>query len=153
MLRGEVERAATYLRQAYDLHADIGDRRTLAFDLAALGYTDVVAGDRISARRHLADALLLSQEGHDPFTEAFTVETMAAIAVQEGRAELAARLIGHADAVRHAHDAPIAPVYRPALEQTIATARAMLGEVAFAQALTSGPLPAEVTISAVTYAC
>src|SRR6185295_9423604 len=88
--------------------------------------------------------LLLAQESHNPLAEAFTVETMAAIAVQEGRAELAARLIGHADAIRQAHDAPITQIYRPALEETIATARAMLGDIGFTQALTSGPLPSEV---------
>lgn len=144
MLGGEVERAATYLRQACDLHMDIGDRRALAFDLAALGYAAVITGDRKSARSHLADALLLARESQNPLAEAFTVETMATIAVQEGRAELAARLIGHAETIRQAHDAPITPVYRPALEETIATARVMLGDVGFTEALTSGPLPAEV---------
>jgi tetratricopeptide (TPR) repeat protein len=147
MLSGETERAATYLRQAHDLHLDIGDRHALAIDLAALGYSAVIAGDPISARRHLADALQLAQESRHPRAEAFTVETMAMIAVQEGRAELAARLIGHADAVRNAHDVPIAPVYRSALEQTVATARTMLGDVAFARALASGQLPADAVTS------
>ena len=144
MMRGEAERAATYLRQAHDLHQDIGDRRALAADLAGLGYTSMIAGDRLSARRHLADALHLAREQRHPLAEAFIVETMAMIAMQEGLAALAARLLGVANGIRTTHDVPLAPVYRPALERTATAARVALGDDAFTQALASGPLSVDV---------
>jgi predicted ATPase/class 3 adenylate cyclase len=138
MLSGESERAGTFLRQAHDIHRDIGDRRALAVDLASLGESAVIAGDWPTARQFVADAFTLARETENPLAEASAIETMATIAVQEGRAEMAVRLIGVADLIRAAHDLPVAPVYRPAREQTIAAAQAMLGATAYTKALASG---------------
>jgi DNA-binding NarL/FixJ family response regulator len=50
----------------------------------------------------------------------------------------AARLCGMAEALRETMEAPLPPVELPAYERTVATARAQLGEEAFARARAEG---------------
>jgi two-component SAPR family response regulator len=68
------------------------------------------------------------------------LEDLAAIALALGQARSAARLLGAAEAIREAIGTVIAPCERPQHLQAVATARAALGEEAFAAARQHGML-------------
>ena len=63
---------------------------------------------------------------------AAALEGLACVAVPQGDAELAARLLAGAAALREQMGTPMRPVEQSIVEQALATARSILGEEAFA---------------------
>jgi hypothetical protein len=60
------------------------------------------------------------------------LEVLAGALAGEGRAERAARLLGAGSALRRAINAPLELADSPAYDRTVATARTVMGEAAFA---------------------
>ena len=69
---------------------------------------------------------------------AATLEGLASVVVVQGDAELAARLLAGASALRTQMGTPVWPVDQADVEQTLAAARSMLGDNAFAAVWAEG---------------
>jgi len=68
--------------------------------------------DHPTARSLYAEGMLAAQEQGSAFHAAVLLDSFASLAVAEGQAVRAARLLGAAEAVRHANGVALAPVYR-----------------------------------------
>jgi hypothetical protein len=66
------------------------------------------------------------------------MERLAAVDVERGRFEAAARLLGAAEALRRVIGAPRAPVYQPQYNARLTTLRNALDEEAFTAAWEAG---------------
>ena len=105
-----------------------------------LGLLAAVDGDP-AAITLLRRSLELHTELRDRWRMSSVLEDLAAIALALGQARPAARLLGAAEAIRDAIGTVIAPCERPQHLQTMAAARAALGEEAFAAARQQGCSP------------
>ena len=96
------------------------------------------AGNLSLARSLCAECLTLARPREDPAHVADAVEECAALAQAEGKPPRAARLAGAADRVREAFPEVRLGEEKATHEQTLAAARAALGEDAFSAAWEAG---------------
>jgi tetratricopeptide (TPR) repeat protein len=137
-------------------HARAGSLFTIALtslEPAAEGRAEVMASvglmalderDFPRAWRAFAESLRTGRTRNIPWLASMDLEGLAAVAVGQGEAELAARLFGAADAMRASSGTPIRPVLEERHDQDMAAARAALGEDRFARAYQEGgAMPAD----------
>lgn len=130
-LRAEIERAGTLLEQALALARASGDAWDVAIITTMLGHHDRQRGCYPQARARYRESLPLFRAFGSPTYLAWCLEGLAATLGAEGRHGRAALLCATAAALRaHAHT-PLPPAERAAFADTIAAARAALGEPAF----------------------
>ena len=135
--QGEVERAGALLAESRTLSEGIGFREGIAWCCEQLGLLAAVDGDP-AAITLLRRSLELHSELRDRWRMSSVLEDLAAIALVLGRAPIAARLLGAAEALREAIGTVIAPCERAQHVQTAAGARAALGEETFGAARQQG---------------
>jgi non-specific serine/threonine protein kinase len=135
--RGEPERAIPFFDASIALWRALGARDELCNDLGELALAVGHLGDRARARALWAETLALAEEIGEAWQVAMYLEGQAELALMEERSELAARLLGAADAWRAKHDAPVIGYY-PSVSEAFITARARLGDAAYLAALTAG---------------
>jgi predicted ATPase/two-component SAPR family response regulator len=135
--QGESERASALLTEARSLSEAIGFREGIAWCCEQLGLLAAVDGDP-AAISLLRCSLDLHGELRDQWRMSSVLEDLAAIAVALDRAPAAARLLGAAETIREAIGTVIAPCERAQHVQTVALARAALGEEAFEAARREG---------------
>ncbi|HLK74523.1 MAG TPA: BTAD domain-containing putative transcriptional regulator [Streptosporangiaceae bacterium] len=135
--QGEVERAGALLTESRTLSEGIGFREGIAWCCEQLGLLAAVDGDP-AAITLLRRSLELHSELRDRWRMSSVLEDLAAIALVLGRAPIAARLLGAAEALREAIGTVIAPCERAQHVQTAAGARAALGEETFGAARQQG---------------
>lgn len=134
---GDVKRAATLLETTMALARESQYKPDLARLLVTLGRVMRALGENARAAALLSEGLGLFREMNSKFGIATALEGFAGLVLSEN-AEHAARLFGTAEAIRAAISAPLPPVDCPAYERDVATIRAQLGEVAFAEAWARG---------------
>jgi hypothetical protein len=101
-------------------------------------------GDLAEAARQYAESARLFREVGDTWYIASPLAGLAAIAVSQGNPETAARLLGAAMVLREASGSTVWTTERERDEQTVALARAALGEERYGEALAAGQsLPLE----------
>jgi DNA-binding NarL/FixJ family response regulator len=83
-------------------------------------------------------SLALTLELGDRFIMPFNLEGLAGVLMTQGELTGAVQLWGAAEELREATGVPLHPVDRAGYEQAVATARAQLGEQAFAAAWAAG---------------
>ena len=135
---GETTRASELAQESLAICRETGDRYELAWVLMVLGRVEAQRGDLPAARRLYQESLVLSREIDHQLSIATTLEGLAGLAIAQGEFNWAAQLWGAAEALREAMASPLQPVDRPGYEQTVAAARAQLGEEAFAAAWQEG---------------
>jgi predicted ATPase/DNA-binding CsgD family transcriptional regulator len=133
---GDLPRAVTVGEEALQLARAFGDTFAAGIALHYLGLTACAQGDHARAARclselHTVDVL----EGN---REANNFASFAVLAAGIGQMESAARLFGAGEALREAVGAALALPERATYEHVIATARATLGDDAFAAAWAVG---------------
>jgi len=138
LMRGDYEQARALLLEIAIVADKLGNRMAYLWNLVRLGYVALREGNLTEARRFFAESAKNFQEDEDPDGIAFTLEGVAGIFVAVEQPELAARLIGWADATREKINDT-----RPVLEQAdvdkiIAACLAKMGEVAFSDAYDEG---------------
>jgi predicted ATPase len=143
MERGELARARVAFREALAICTALGDKRGVADVLANLGELARHEGDLAEAGRQFGESLTLVAEISDLERLADTLDVLAAVGVarRDGAAETAgtvAELAGAAAALRERHGFALASDEQRQNEETIAAARAILGEDAFAAAWAAG---------------
>ena len=120
------------------LYREMEHREGMAEALCILGHVEASRGDHALARTLYEDSLSMAQEIGDKELTASGLEGLASVVAAQGENARAARLWGTAAALREALGAPLQPIERVDYEQAVATARAHLGEEAFAFAWAEG---------------
>jgi predicted ATPase/transcriptional regulator with XRE-family HTH domain len=137
-LRAEFERAGTLLEQALALARASGDAWDVAIITTMLGHHDRQRGRYPQARARYHESLPLFRAFGSPTYLAWCLEGLAATLGAQGWHGRAARLCAAAAALReHAHT-PLPPAERATFADTIAAARATLGEPAFSAEWAAG---------------
>jgi non-specific serine/threonine protein kinase len=134
----DVARGSAMIEEGLAIHRELGNKQGLGNKLSDLAILRHDAGDEIGATRHYVESIQLLWEGGDNWYLASPLGGLAAVAIGIGRAEPAARLIGAADALRERSGAALWPKERARYEQTVAGARAALGENGFAREFAAG---------------
>ena len=137
--QGDVERASVLLTESLALSEGIGFREGIAWSVEQLGLLAAVDGDP-AAISLLRRSLELHSELRDRWRMSSVLEDLAAIALAQGNAPQAARLLGAAEAIREAIGTVIAPCERLQHNQTTKAVRTALGDDAFDAALRQGQL-------------
>jgi len=144
---GETARAESLAQEHLAIFREIGNRYRVAWALHILGRVEAQRGDLTAARSWYQQSLALTLELGDKFVTPFNLEGLAGVLLAQGELIWAAHLWGAAEALREATGVPLRPGDRAGYEQAVATARAHLGEQAFATAWAEGrAMPLEQAI-------
>lgn len=153
---GDYEQARSLLAEGIPIARQSGYRASLAEALYHLGKMAYDQHDIAQARSFLRESLTIQQELENRSGMADALEPIALLAAaeelpdssRETQAEMAARLLGAAQALREAIGAPLPPSRRPNVELAVAGARAVLGEDRFNSLLQEGrAMPLEKAVS------
>ncbi len=135
--RGDAERASVLLTEGLNLSEGIGFGEGIAWSAEQLGLLAAVDGDP-AAVSLLRRSLDLHAELRDRWRMSSVLEDLAALALTQGTAHQAARLLGAAEAIRDAIGTVIAPCERLQHNQTTKAVRAAIGDEAFDIAVQQG---------------
>jgi predicted ATPase/transcriptional regulator with XRE-family HTH domain len=138
MLHGDDDQGKAWSSEGLALNRALGNRWAIGIHLSDLGVVAQGRGDLAEAARQYAESARLFREVGDTWYIASPLAGLAAIAVSQGGPETAARLLGVATALREASGSTVWTTERERDEQTVALARAALGEERYAQALEAG---------------
>jgi non-specific serine/threonine protein kinase len=136
--QGDLASARGYLEEGVRAYRATGDPDALAGALVDLGVLLIRLDDRPAARARLLEAIELIAELRAGRSVADALEACSELAACEAQLEIAARLLGAAEALRESVGLPAAPSDREALERSKARLAADLGPAAFAAAIREG---------------
>ena len=136
--QGDTATAHLQLEESIVLSNEIGDRWGTAWSLSLLARVKTRQGDYAAARAICQESLTIRREVGDKRDIPFSLEGLADVVAVQGDPAWAARLWGMAEALREAMGYPLAPVDYDDYEHSVATARTLLGEKAFAAAWAEG---------------
>ncbi len=137
-LRGDPERGIALYTQALADFREAGDRWGVAVALQSVGAAAHDLRDDSRAVACLTESIGLCRDVNDRFQAAAGLEILARIASSSDRYERAARLFGAAEILREGVEWSRAPAQQALHTQHVSSARAMLGESAFATAWAEG---------------
>jgi predicted ATPase/DNA-binding SARP family transcriptional activator len=137
--QGARERAAALLQESRSLAERIGFREGIAWSLEQLGLLAADRGDPAAAAL-LGTSLEIHHDLRDRWRTCSVLEDLAALALAQGSAQQAARLLAGAEALRVTIGTVIAPCDRAQHAATMTGARAALGGETFAAAWQQGLL-------------
>src|SRR6266699_3393050 len=131
MARSLIEKSLAFARTE-------GYREDIPGTLIVCGRVTAAQGDDAAAQALYEESLALAKELGLKRVIPAGLEGLAAVVATQGELSWAARLWGGAEALHETMGALIPPVYRADYEQSIAAARAQLGQKAFAAAWAEG---------------
>jgi predicted ATPase/class 3 adenylate cyclase/DNA-binding CsgD family transcriptional regulator len=134
--RGDAPTARSLAEQGLAISREIGlgEPELLSF----LGEVEARQGNYATAHALYEESLTIARRAGRQVDIASYLEGLAGVVAAQGEPTWAARLWGAAEAVREATGAPLPPVERADYERSMASARAQLGEQAFATAWAEG---------------
>ena len=135
---GDYSAARALHEESLAIRRESGEKSGVAHCLAHLGRLASNEGDHSAARALHEEALAIWRELGERRSIAESLEAFAPVFMAEGQSELAARLLGAADALREATRAPLPPFQRDQYDREVAAVRAALGEETFAAAWAEG---------------
>jgi hypothetical protein len=138
MEQGELDRSEELFGRSIELSQKIDDRWGVVIGKSNLAVVTLEQGDAGRARALLAEALPGFHELGDLDGVAECLETFAAIAVAEGRPELAGRLAGAAMCLRDEIDSRKRPVDQQWLDGYLARGKDQLPEGEYEDAVAAG---------------
>jgi predicted ATPase/class 3 adenylate cyclase len=136
-LRGDLEAARAFYQESLEAHGE-SETQGRAVNLFNLGQLALFANDAREARGMYQKSLATSVKLGARSNIAYGLEGLAGVAVLEGQAERAGRLLGAAEALRKAINARIDKADLPLYERTLAAVDAALGNEAFTAARAAG---------------
>ena len=136
--QGNCAEARIHVEQSLAITREIGDRSKEVWNLSDLGQISRLEGDLVEARVFCVQSLTLANQLGEIADIIYTMEERAALALAEASPQRAARLAGAAQAAREGIAAILPPKQQGTHEQTVAAARAALGDEAFAAAWDAG---------------
>jgi non-specific serine/threonine protein kinase len=135
---GEDERSAEYHQAAVEHFRRLPNQGKLHDGLLNLGWAQLLRGDLGQARSAYAEGFALVRSQNDTMRLGRCVRGAAGLAAAEGHRRRAARLFAAAAAQRDREELALQPVIQAEHDRLVATARASLGEAAFAAAWRDG---------------
>ena len=149
-MRGDYEQARAYFQEDAAISNELGGRMEYLWAIVRVGFAELRAGNITEARQILAETAQNFQQDGSRIGVVVSLEWMASLCIVVNKAEVAARLIGWADATRE-----VIGDSRPFLEQAdvdrdIAAVVVRIGHAAFQEAYDKGR--AMTLDEAVTYA-
>ncbi len=135
---GETTRAESLAQEYLAICREIGNRWRIAWGLHTLGRVEAQRGEMTAARSWYQQSLALALELGDKFLTPHNLEGLAGVLLAQGELIWAAQVWGAAEALREETGVPLHLVDRAGYEQAMATARAHLGEQAFAASWAAG---------------
>lgn len=133
--QGDLGRATQLLEESLVLFRELGDTTFEAFARADLGFVAWSRGDHGRAKQLLDESVSVFREAGDRWNVGRSLARLASVAMSQKKPERAARLCGAAEALFEAIRSPMPPTDRADFDKVMTTARAALGEAAFASAL------------------
>jgi predicted ATPase len=134
----DLEEAERRYRAALELAVRAGEERLISDVLSLLGLVLLARGDEPAARRTILDAAMANQQAGDPSSVAFSLEGLAAVALADGRPEVAARALGAAAAARGTIAMARFPTLEPVVDDLVTRTREGLGEPTYQAAVAEG---------------
>ncbi|HET7014528.1 MAG TPA: BTAD domain-containing putative transcriptional regulator [Streptosporangiaceae bacterium] len=134
---GELDRAAELLGESRSVSEKVGFREGVAWSLEQLGLLSVSRGDRVRAVGLLHASLDLHRDLRDRWRICSVLEDLAALEAAASPVQ-AAKLLAAAQALREEIGTAIAPCEAGQHQQTVAAARAALGQAGFEAAWRAG---------------
>jgi predicted ATPase len=131
----DYHRAEAFYQESLALYQSLDARGRVAMVTCNLGYAAGRRGNKRRAHALFAESLAGYQRLGDQWGEAASLEGLAAVEPDAGRA---ARLLGKASALREAIQAHLPPADQIEHDRTLADLRARLGEAAFEAAWADG---------------
>ncbi len=140
---GDYRSARPLLAEALELCRRTGNKYATANILNNLAAADYGDGDYAASLTHFTEGLKMAQErGYkvtgDRIAISYSLDGFAALAVQDGRGELGAKLAGAAEHMRETMNFHTEPAERRFRETYLATLKALLPEPAFSEAYEQG---------------
>jgi predicted ATPase/class 3 adenylate cyclase/DNA-binding CsgD family transcriptional regulator len=136
--QGDTATASSLAEESLVLNREIGKLEGVAESLWLLARVATVQGDPAAARALYEQSLAIATEGYYKWDIAFSLDGLAGLVAAQGELAWAAELWGAAESWREATSSPLLPVYLMQYEQSVATARAQLGEKDFDAAWAKG---------------
>lgn len=136
--QGDYERAAALARDAEQINRALGDVRGIGSSLWVRGVVELRHGDNAAARALFAEALPLVYQTKTWNYAVGCLEMLSYLAAADAQYELAARLLGAAEAQRQERNRPIHLLFRVYNQETVAVLSAQLDEIFLAQEWVKG---------------
>jgi DNA-binding CsgD family transcriptional regulator len=136
--RGDLGRAQRLLEEAISGLRDARNPYHLAYALYLLGFVAQRGGDHAATISHFTESLAICRDLGDTLGYAQCIEGLAPTLVALGSAAQAARLLAAAASMRESLAAPLRPSEAAVVDETLAAARATLGDEAFTSAWAVG---------------
>jgi len=147
--QGDSATAHALAEEGLALHRETGDLWGIAWVLSVVAKIEACQGEHAAARALYEESLAIARKISSKLNIVVCLEGMASVLATQGEPARAARLWGAAEALRETMGAPIWPIERAAYERSVAAARALLGEMAFAAAWAEGrTMPLEQVLAA-----
>jgi predicted ATPase/class 3 adenylate cyclase len=137
-LQGEYARARSQLEEGLALFRTMGSQRGMALGLLFLGLLSFAQGEVGTARSQLEESLALFRKMGNQSMITHCLASVAIVAVAQGQLSWGVRLLGAVETVREARGVPRPPAMQGFYEQSLASARAGLGEEASASVWAQG---------------
>ncbi|TMD64917.1 MAG: tetratricopeptide repeat protein [Chloroflexi bacterium] len=134
----EFEQARVMLEESVALFREVGDRELEPLGELLLGFVAFLQGEYSRARALLEESLALFRKMGNQSMITHCLASVAIVAVAQGQLSWGVRLLGAVETVREARGVPRPPVMQGFYEQSLASARAGLGEEAFAAVWAQG---------------
>ncbi|WP_254431220.1 hypothetical protein [Agromyces sp. Marseille-P2726] len=100
LMRGRTSAAVENFEMILALARSNGDRVNESGALNYLGWTKLLAGERVTARELFSDTLLLTTSTGSEWGTAYALEGFSAVAMMSGDLSFAGRMLGAADTIR-----------------------------------------------------
>ncbi|MDX2005634.1 MAG: tetratricopeptide repeat protein, partial [Meiothermus sp.] len=137
-LLGDYATAHRYLEQSLEISTALDDRQVMLDALNASSALAFQQADYNRARSLYHQSLRLSQTVQYRGLIAYMLEGVAALLGVNGQGKTAARLLGQADALRHAAKIPVSPSELAAYQTQLENIKAATGELGFSLAWREG---------------
>jgi predicted ATPase/DNA-binding CsgD family transcriptional regulator len=136
--RGDAVLTRSLAEQGLALSRESGERWSTGQLLSLLAEVAAHQGELATARTLYEESLAIARRAGRKLAMASGLQGLAGVVAAQGECIWAARLWGVAEAMREESAAPMPPIERADYERALATARAQLGEKAFAAAWKAG---------------
>jgi predicted ATPase/DNA-binding CsgD family transcriptional regulator len=136
--QGDYQRARDYLEKCLSMSEKLGNKQLMAMTLNNLGLLARGQGDLARAAGLHRESFALSRELGFKLCMALNLQGLAGVDGMQKNPQRAARLLGAAEAMREAINAPLQPDERTDYDHIVGTIRAQLDEAAFAVAWAQG---------------
>jgi predicted ATPase/DNA-binding XRE family transcriptional regulator len=135
---GDYEQAHACLQESIELSQEVGDRISYVWSRTHLGYLTLHQDDLIKTRDIFSETV--RDFFHDKNVDGvvFTLEGIASLSIAVGKPEIAAQLIGWADAKREQISDARPQIEQQNVDKIIAACLAKMGKVAFSDAYEKG---------------